>query len=123
MEREIFQKMMTKLEKKFPHGSRRGRRNSVLPTVSLVDWATAAKVRRTQLLGLLRNGTKRMSISVAQRLGDAFKWGRYTEVEEFINDVAERHKRKLVKGGMGYVVNGSSSLPPATATISLEDNP
>ena len=123
MEREIFQKMMTKLEKKFPHGSRKGRRNSVLPTVSLVDWATAANVQRTQLLGLLRHGTKRMSISVAQRLGDAFKWGRYTEVEEFINEVAERHKRKLVKSGMGYVVNDSLSLPPATATTSLEDNP
>lgn len=105
MEEKTYQAMMKKLEAKFPHGSRRGRRNGVLPKVSLADWAAKAKVGRSQLLTLLSHGTQRMSMTVARRLGEAFGHHRYWEVEEFVNEVARRAKGS--KGG-GAGVNTST---------------
>lgn len=113
MEEKTYQAMMKKLESKFPHGSRRGRRNSVVPKVSLVDWASKAGLARTQLLMLLRSGTQRMSLTVAMRLGQAFGHRNYSEVEEFVNEVARRNKEKEQVGTVGVNPSTPTSTPPS----------
>ena len=117
MEEKTYQAMMKKLEGKFPHGSRRGRRNGVVPKVSLVDWAKKAGLARTQLLMLLRSGTQRMSLTVAMRLGQAFGHKDYGEVEAFVNEVARRNKEKD-KGSVGMVeASVNPSTPPSPSPL------
>ena len=117
MQRERFKTMMKKLETKFPHQSKVGRRNAVLPRVSLVHWAEKAGVGRTQLLALLRSGTKRMSLTVARRLAAAFQWRDHGEVEEFVNMVAETYRKKKADRPAPSVVVDDSVNPPATTGL------
>ena len=85
---------MKSLEKKFPHTIKLGRRNSALGNVNLSQMADAMGIGRPQLLTLLKSGTKRISLTVAERLSSAIGCGcELKDAEEFVNMAAAEQKR------------------------------